>query len=140
EVHWVQIPVQNRLLAFGKFGQPAPPHEFAPYFWLRDSRDPVNRWLWERMVVSTRPDPSDAGMAWFVATGDESCDPAKLRAVLEERRPPAVWATRTSVRLEAENFRVLENSALNERTDRTTSHRLDVLFAQDAPGRIRTRF
>ena len=72
DVHWVQIPDQNRLLAFGKFGQPSPPEEFAPYFWLRDSRDPVNRWLWDRMIVSTRPDPSDAGMAWFVATGDEA--------------------------------------------------------------------
>jgi len=140
DVHWVQISDQNRLLAFGAFGRPSPPGEFAPYFWLRDSGDPVNRWLWERMVVSTRPDPSDAGMAWFVATGDETCDPAKLRALLEERRAPPLVDARARVRLEAENFRVLENAALNDRTDRTTSHRLDVQFTKDKPGQIRTRF
>src|SRR6185295_2250486 len=110
---------------------PAQPAEFVPYFWLRDSRDPVNRWLWDRMVVSTRPDPSDAGMAWFVATGDEACDPAKLRALLEERRAPTLVDARSSVRLEAENFRVLENGALSDRTDRSTSHRLDVQFVKD---------
>jgi hypothetical protein len=38
---------------------------------MRDSRDAKVRWLWERMLVSTRPDPSDAGMTWFLVTGDE---------------------------------------------------------------------
>jgi len=36
---------------------------------MRDSGDARVRWLWERMLVSTRPDPSDAGMTWFLATG-----------------------------------------------------------------------
>jgi len=70
-VRWVQIQDQNRRLSFGRYGQPAAPEEFKPYFWMRDSRDPKVRFLWERMVVSTRPDPSDAGMTWFLVTGDE---------------------------------------------------------------------
>ena len=71
DVHWVQIRDQNRLLSFGRYGRPSTPEEFEPYFWMRDSRDAKVRWLWERMLVSTRPDPSDAGMAWFLVTGDE---------------------------------------------------------------------
>ncbi len=33
DVHWVQIRDQNRLLSFGRYGRPATPEEFEPYFW-----------------------------------------------------------------------------------------------------------
>ena len=39
DVPWVQISDQNRLLSFGRYGQPAPPEDFSPYFWMRDSGD-----------------------------------------------------------------------------------------------------
>ena len=139
-MRWVQIQDQNRLLSFGRYGTPAPPEEFKPYFWMRDSRDPKVRFLWERMVVSTRPDPSDAGMTWFLVTGDEECDPAKLRRLLEEHQPLAPVIARKQVRLEAENFRTLEGFVLEDR-DRNASHRLNVILAADrTAGRIRTRF
>ncbi len=71
-VHWVQIQDQNRRLSFGRYGTAAKPAEFAPYFWMRDSTDPEGEVpLGNARLVSTRPDPSDAGMAWFLATGDE---------------------------------------------------------------------
>lgn len=140
DVHWVQIRDQNRLLSFGRFGTPAKPAEFGPYFWMRDSTDPKIKFLWERMLVSTRPDPSDSGMAWFLATGDEECTPEKLKALLAERRPVSRVATRPSVRLEAENFRHLEAAVVEKSNDRNASHRLSVVADRGMPARIRTRF
>lgn len=141
DVRWVQIRDQNRLLSFGRYGQPAPPEEFKPYFWMRDSRDAKVRWLWERMVVSTRPDPSDAGMTWFLVTGDEECDPAKLKRLLDDHQPPVPVAARRQVRIEAENFRHLEGFALEDRKDKNASHQLNVRLGDSATrGRIRTRF
>lgn len=140
DVHWVQIGDQNRLLGFGRYGRPAAPDEFQPYFWMRDSRDAKVRWLWDRMLVSTRPDPSDAGMTWFLVTGDEECTPAKLKRLLEDRQPAAPIAARKQVRIEAENFRHLEGFAVEDRNDRNASHRLNVRLSEAAAGRIRTRF
>jgi hypothetical protein len=141
DVHWTQIPDQNARLSFGRYGQPANPEEFKPYFWMRDSPDAKVRFLWERMVVSTRPDPSDAGMAWFLATGDERCDPAKLKSLLAEHQMPAVVGARPQVRLEAENFRYLEGCAVEARNDRGASHRLSVRSTDGKDSaRLRTRF
>ncbi|HOX02695.1 MAG TPA: hypothetical protein P5555_04155 [Candidatus Paceibacterota bacterium] len=137
-VRWVQIRDQNRLLSFGRFGQRAAPGEFAPYFWMRDSGDAKVRWLWERMVVSTRPDPSDAGMAWFLATGDEECDPGKLKGLLDGGTAAAPIPARQRVRLEAENFHRIEGFQVDDR-DREASHRLNVRL-EEAAGRIRMRF
>jgi len=140
DVHWVQIRDQNRLLSFGRYGRPATPEEFEPYFWMRDSGDARVRWLWERMVVSTRPDPSDAGMTWFLATGDEDCDPVKLRRLVDEHRCPAPVTTRRQVRIEAENFHHLEGCTLEDRNDKKASHALSVRLAGGKTGSIRTRF
>jgi len=140
DVHWVQIQDQNRRLSFGRYGTPAPPDEFKPYFWMRDSRDVNVRWLWGRMLVSTRPDPSDAGMTWFLVTGDEQCDPPKLKRLLEEHQALTPVIARQQVRLEAENFRHFEGFALEEK-DRNASHQLNmVLTNTTAAGRIHTRF
>jgi hypothetical protein len=139
-VHWVQIQDQNRLLSRSRYGSPAKPEEFQPYFWMRDSQDSKVRFLWERMLVSTRPDPSDAGMAWFLVTGDEEADPEKLKRLLDDQVVPPPVAARAHVRIEAENFLALEGCKLEDRNDRTASHRLNVVQSGDAPGRIRTPF
>lgn len=138
-INWVQIRDQNSLLAFGRFGRKSPPEEFAPYFWLRDSGDPNLQFLWERMVVSTRPDPSDAGMAWFLVTGDEACDPQKLRQLLHLRHPVHPSATRGELRIEAENFTTHKGFVIEDRNDRQASHRLNVVLQGAAAGFIRTR-
>lgn len=140
DVHWTQIRDQNERLSFGRYGRPSTPAEFEPYFWMRDSRDAKVRFLWERMVVSTRPDPSDAGMAWFLATGDEECDPAKLERLLEDHQVPAPVAARIRVRLEAENFCELEGCTVEARNDRDASHRLNVVVSGDKGARVRTHF
>lgn len=140
DVHWVQIRDQNRLLSFGRYGRPAAPEEFSPYFWMRDSSDSKVRWLWERMLVSTRPDPSDAGMTYFLATGDEDCDPAKLKRLLVEHRPPTPATARPQVRIEAENFRHFEGCALEDRKDKRASHALNTRPSGGGIGHIRTRY
>jgi hypothetical protein len=66
--HWVQVRGQQRL-STSPYGRTALPEEWQPFHWMRDSKDARLRWLWERMLLSTRPDCSDAGMAWFVVTG-----------------------------------------------------------------------
>jgi hypothetical protein len=140
-VHWVQVRDQNRLLSFGRFGTPSPPEEFAPYFWMRDATDPKVKFLWERMVVSTRPDPSDAGMAWFLVTGDEEATPEKVRQLIALRQRPALVTQRKEVRIEAENFFHFEGYELEHRnSDRAASHRIGVRLADGkSAGRIRTK-
>ncbi len=139
-VHWVQIRDQNRMLSFGRYGRPATADEFEPYFWMRDSHDGRVRWLWERMVVSTRPDPSDSGMTYFLATGDEKCDPVKLKQLLEEHRTAELVTARNEVRLETENFRYLDGCVLEDRNDKKASHALNTRLDGVSEGRIRTPF
>jgi hypothetical protein len=103
-VNWVEIHDQNRLLSTSPYGRPSQEIEWRPWHWMRDSSDPNVRWLWERMQVSTRPDPSDAGMAYFLITGDEEADPPKFRQLVAEHQVPKPLSPRTQVRLDAENF------------------------------------
>jgi hypothetical protein len=92
------------------------------------------------MVASTRPDPSDAGMAYFLVTGDEDCDPAKLKRLIDEHHFAPSISARKQVRLEAENFRHFEGFVSEDRNDRNASHRLNVKLTERNAGRISTRF
>jgi len=138
-VKWVQIRDQNRLLSKSPSGKPGPAESWQTYHWMRDSDDAKVRWLWERMQVSTRPDPSDAGMAFFLATGDEDADPEKLRKLLDDNMVPRPLAARKQVRLEAENFRTSVGFEVEDKNDRTASHRLGVKLAK-GDGVVRTPF
>jgi hypothetical protein len=131
-IRWVQLPDQNRLLSFGRYGTPAKPEEFQPYYWMRDSRDPKVRFLWERMQISTRPDPSDSGMAYYLVSGDVEATPEKFKRLLDEHVAPVPVAVRPIVRLEAENFRDLTGFELRHGADRAVSHRLHVESKPDA--------
>jgi hypothetical protein len=137
-INWVQIQDQNRLLSLSPYGKPGTPESFAAYHWMRDSDDAKVRFLWERMLVSTRPDPSDSGMAYFLATGDEQADPAKLKKLLDENIVPATVNARRQVRIEAENFIHLTGVEVEYRNDRSVPHRVNVRLAGGASGQIRT--
>jgi hypothetical protein len=139
DVHWVQITDQNRLLSTSAYGREPRADEWQPYHWMRDSQDARVRWLWERMLVSTRPDPSDAGMAWFAITGDERCDPGKLKQLLEGHHLPLL-TVRKQVRLEAENFRRLDGFAVEYLNDKKASQTLQVALKGGTRGRIATAF
>ena len=68
-------------------------------------------------MVSTRPDPSDSGMAYFLLTGDEEADPSKYKRLLDEKVVPRPVDFRSKVRIEAENFITLDGYEM-EITDR----------------------
>lgn len=137
-VNWVQIADQNRLLSLSPYGKPGPPESFEPFGWMRDSAEEKVRFLWERMLVSTRPDPSDAGMAYFLVSGDEATDPVKLKRLISDHVPPAPLPARKSVRLEAENFRVLKGFELEDKNERSVSHRLSVKSTGQPAAEIET--
>jgi hypothetical protein len=140
-ITWVQIRDQNALLSTSPYGRPAGDEHWRPWHWMRDSDDPKVRFLWERMVVSERPDCSDAGMAYFLLTGDEQADPNKLRQLLDTNTRPAPIPARTDVRLEAENFTELHGFVVEDRNDRSASHRLGVILTDGTTiGRIGTRY
>lgn len=138
-VTWVQVTDQNALLSTSPYGRPATEAEWLPWTWMRESQDQKVRFLWDRMRASKRADCSDAGMTYFLVTGDEHGDPAKLRRLLEEHRRPDVIDPRRSVRLEAENFRTLEESAVEYVNDRTASQRICVKLGRGSAGGVRTR-
>jgi hypothetical protein len=139
-VRWVQITDQNRLLTTSPYGRPAKDEEWPAWFWMRDSDDPKVRFLWERMRVTTRADCSDAGMAYFLMTGDEEVAIAKLKRLLDDNVVPAPVGHRRQVRLEAENFARLNGYEVDYRNDREASHRLSVRPAGAAGGSIATPF
>lgn len=138
-IHWVQIQGQN-LLATSPFGRPATDQEWLPWHWMRDSRDANVRFLWERMQATTRADCSDAGMSYFLVTGDESADPIKLKKLLDEKIVAPVAAERASVRIEAENFLQLDQFQVEDINDKRSSHALSVKLSGKPGGYIRTPF
>jgi hypothetical protein len=138
-IRWIQIGDQNRRLTTSPFGRPATPEEWAPWLWMRDSSVDNVRFLWDRVRATTRADCSDAGMAYFLVSGDEEGDLVKLRELVEKHKRPAPLDPRPYVRLEAENFLTLENYVLED-TNRQASHRLHVKLAGGSKGRIRGPF
>jgi hypothetical protein len=134
-IRWIQIGDQNRRLTTSPFGRPATAEEWAPWLWMRDSSVENVRFLWDRVRATTRADCSDAGMAYFILSGDEEGDLTKLRALIESHIVPAPLDPRTRVRIEAENFLTLDNYVLED-TDRQASHRLNVKLAAGSKGRI----
>jgi hypothetical protein len=77
------IPDQNTLLVRNQ----------SFYNWLNGHSDPRLDWLWDQHVVSGLGtccdlfDPSDAGMMYYLITGDEAADVDKVRTMLEQADP-----------------------------------------------------
>ena len=138
-IHWVQIADQNRLLTTSPYGRPATDEEWVPWHWMRDASDSRVKFLWDRMRVSKRADCSDAGMAYFLAFGDEEGSPEKLKKLLVDHQLPEPVRDRRSIRIEAENFRTLQSYELEFKDDRAVSHRINVRLTGDK-GRIATPY
>lgn len=62
---------------------------YSEWFWARDSSAPKIRWLWSRGQVAAKStfDCSDAGVTYFIVTGDPNGTPAKLRSLLSSGAP-----------------------------------------------------
>jgi hypothetical protein len=79
-------------------------------------------------------------MTYFLLTGDEDLDLTKLENLLDKRKIPVITKQRPIIRMEAENFRMMEGYAV-ERGTRKASKRLKVeLENAETTGEIRTRF
>lgn len=68
----IQIANQNRLLNTKP--------DWAPWYWLRDSSNANLRWVYTRIQAVGRPDPSDAGMLYFLLFNDQNATPDKFRS------------------------------------------------------------
>jgi hypothetical protein len=58
--------------------------DFSPWYWLRDHSDPNMQWLYTRAQAHSggTADISDAGMLYWLLTGDEDGSPAKFKAFI----------------------------------------------------------
>ncbi|MCX8038673.1 MAG: hypothetical protein N3D11_16790 [Candidatus Sumerlaeia bacterium] len=140
-VKWIQIKDGNPLLAFpGVPGQKSTLQQWALFHWLRDSKDEGLRWIFSRLEAEGRGDISDATITYFLLTGDEACDLKKLEALLDKKQKPAPIAIRPVIRLEAENFVVLDGYAVSRRsgTPQISQGTLIVLSENATRGRIKT--
>jgi len=140
-INWIQIKDGNPNLAHpGGVGRKSTPEQWRLYHWLRDSSDRNLQWIFTRLEGEGRADISDSTMTYFLLTGDENADLDKFKSLLDDKKAPAPMMPRPEIRIEAENFRTLENYTVDKRNDRNTSHRLSVTLTNMAAGCIRTPF
>jgi len=139
-INWIQVKDGNRNLAHpGGVGKRSTPQQWRLHHWLRDSEDSRLRWIFSRLEAERRADISDSTMTYFLLTGDEDADLAKLERVLDGKQFPPPVDPRAEVRIEAENFLTLEHCEVEHSSDQRISHRLSVKLT-GASGRIATPF
>lgn len=137
-VTWIQITDQNQFLSTGPFGRPSNDQEWQPWTWLKDSDDPNLNFLWEMLRTTTRADCSDAGMTYFLMTGDEQPEISKLKSLLMDHQKPTPLDHRNKIRMEAENFQHISHFDIDFRNDRQVSQRIDLSLSAPS-GLINTR-
>jgi len=138
-VHWIQVEPGDRLQYPGTPGSKSTPENWARFQWLRDSHDERLQWAYTRLQAVGRCDVSDATITYAFLTGDEQCDPRKLEVLLDKHEKPKPLTIRPTIRLEAENFAVLENF-MPVYGPRQVSQRLFVRRNHSGKAMIRTSF
>lgn len=55
--------------------------DWSVWYWMRDHKEPSVRWMYKRMLANAKnsADISDAGMVYYLLTGDENGSPSKFR-------------------------------------------------------------
>ena len=140
-INWIQVKDGNQNLAHsGGVGRKSTPEQWRLYHWMRDSSDARLKWIFTRLEAELRADISDSTMTYFLLTGDEDADLAKLKSLLDGKVIPVPMDPRDHVRFEAENFLALDNFTVEQRNDRSASHRLSVRLAGNERGRMSTPF
>ena len=139
-INWIQCRDGNRYLAHpGGVGRKSTRQQWSLYRWLRNSSDSRLRWIFTRLEAEGRADISDSTMTYFLLTGDEDADLAKLKKLLDDKKMPGISKQRKAIRVEAENFRNLDGFKV-EYGDRKASKRLNVQLRSIKTGRITTIF
>lgn len=140
-INWIQVKDGNPNLAHpGGVGKKSTLDQWHLYHWLRDSSDPNLRWIFTRLQAEKRADISDSTITYFLLTGDENANLDKFKRLLDAKKRPAPIKARTEVRIEAENFKTLNNYRVNNSKDRNASHKLSVTRANATTGLISTPF
>jgi hypothetical protein len=140
-INWIQVKDGNRNLAHpGGVGRKSTPEQWRLYHWLRNSSDSRLKWIFTRLQAELRADISDSTMTYFLLTGNEDADLFKLKSLLDDKKIPAPMDPRKRVRIEAENFRTLNNFAVEHRNDRRASKRLCVKLTSIDTGYINILF
>jgi hypothetical protein len=119
--NWLQIRDQNSNLCVSSGGGcgggtqvPESDSSWNPYRFLKNSSDPNLQWLWHRLLLVGRPDPSDAGMAYFLMTGIDNVYPDDSSTWPSAWSPPSVNNTNEQYTLK----RLLEDHIVPAATNR----------------------
>ena len=120
--NWIQIRDQNSNLCVssgagcgGGVRVPESDPAWNPYEFLKNSSDPNLQWLWDRLLLVGRPDPSDVGMAYFLMTGIDNVYPDDSSTWPTAWSPPSVNNTNEQYTLR----RLLEDHIVPAATNRT---------------------
>jgi hypothetical protein len=82
-VKWVQIPGQWALHPQHGEGRERT-QNWEPFAWMKAARDPRLRYIYRQMELESKPDVSDAGMVYYLFTGNEHATPDDLRNLLDK--------------------------------------------------------
>ncbi|MEM9896012.1 MAG: hypothetical protein AAF789_06555 [Bacteroidota bacterium] len=61
-----------------------PGQEWESWHWMRDHQDSNVQWVYQRAVITEKPDWSDAGMTFYLVTGKQDAGPQDLRRFMDE--------------------------------------------------------
>lgn len=129
-ITWIQIKDQNGHLSTGPFGRASTLDEWQPWQWLNEPNDEKLSFLWNRLRATTRADCSDAGMTYFLLTGDEDVTIEDLEKLLKRHELPTSKNSRRRIRIEAENFSELNSFEIKYVNDRKASQRISVTSSE----------
>jgi len=138
-IKWIQVRPGNLLQYPGASRAKSTPQQWALFQWMRDSSDERVKWIYTRLQAIGRADVSDSTILYSLMTGDEQCDPRKLAALLDKKQKPNRMTIRPTIRLEAENFDLLEGST-TVLVGKKVSQSLAVRMSGAPKGTIRTKF
>ena len=79
--------------------------DFSPWYWMRDHKDESIRWMYKRVQAhdTGKADISDAGMLFWLLTGDENGNPEKFNTFLGNGIPNSLQGISITKELDSNN-------------------------------------
>lgn len=93
---------------------------FSEYAWLQKSSEANLQWTYGRMTLAfdKKPNPSDAGMIFYLLTGNENATPAILNNFFQQKAAPLQPTTSTTSRSTSAAIEpALANEPISEKVD-----------------------